>query len=52
MQVTLAFLWLLATGEALPEAVRVKGLYKWFTALVFFVASLFSLVATVHGVIQ
>ena len=38
--VTLAFLYLLATGPLLPEGVRVAGAHKWACALLFTVCSL------------
>ncbi len=49
MPITLAFLWLLATGSALPERVRVQGLYKWLAATVFMIASTFAIVEVVRG---
>ena len=49
MPVTLLFLWLLAQGDALPPGVRITGVYKWSTAVVFVAASIFALVSTILG---
>ena len=35
MPVTLAFLWLLASGSSLPPDVRIKGFHKWAALVVF-----------------
>ena len=48
--ITLAFLWLLATnGRVLPDGARVTGGYKWLSAGVFSLASIFSMVGVASG---
>ena len=45
MSSTLAFLWLLACGPAMPEGVRVTGMHKWACAAIFAFCSCFAAVA-------
>lgn len=51
MPLILAFLWLLATGPIMPEAVRVTGVHKWAVFVVFVVLSVFAVVSSAVGAI-
>lgn len=46
---TIGFLFLLATGPALPEEARVKGFHKYFLGAVFFLCSALSIGSAVYG---
>ena len=51
MPVTLAFVYLLATGPALPPEVRVRGWHKWTALSCFVVVTLVAWVAFVWGIV-
>eukprot|EP00411_Alexandrium_monilatum_P043097 CAMPEP_0175486638 /NCGR_PEP_ID=MMETSP0095-20121207/81137_1 /TAXON_ID=311494 /ORGANISM="Alexandrium monilatum, Strain CCMP3105" /LENGTH=440 /DNA_ID=CAMNT_0016788445 /DNA_START=16 /DNA_END=1334 /DNA_ORIENTATION=- len=49
LPVAVAFLFLLATGEALPPEVRVKGMHKAVVAVVFTLCTVLSLSSAIYG---
>jgi len=50
MPFAVGFLYLLATGEALPPEVRVVGFHKWSLAIIFSMCTLLSVGTAVYGI--
>lgn len=52
MPVAIGFLYLLAISDVLPEPVRVKGIYKWCSGIIFVLVACVSLSTALGGFLQ
>jgi hypothetical protein len=52
MPMAIGFLFLLATQESLPTGVRVQGLHKYLTAIIFSICSIVALTTGIGGILM
>ena len=50
MPMAVGFLYLLATSEMLPPEVRLRGIRKWATAVIFSVCTVISVTTGIYGI--